>query len=160
MIVDPKEPKIEPNWKNCPSHQKWCSALSVSLGTLTGLLVILRPDSFLQLALDALDDPVVGSIDIVGDEEGIDVALGDCAALDHELPIDDLLPVVFTEKDDGKLNLDLPALLKSHDLKELVHSADSPWGNDEGHGLKDHPELASEEIVELKGEVRVDILVQ
>ena len=97
----------------CSSHPLLL-LLGASVGSHT------MPEQTLRnLLLETLLYLLEGLVNVISEEESVDVGLADGAALHEVVPVDDGLPVLFAEEDDGELVLDLPALLESHDFEEL-----------------------------------------
>src|SRR5271170_5169904 len=101
-----------------------------------------------------------GFVDAVGELEHLVFLFVDSAPVDHGLPVEDLVPVFAAVNEDDVLLGEFPCLEEREHFPKLVHSAKTAGENDQGFGDLREPELAHEEVVKIKAELRADVSVR
>src|SRR6266436_3983572 len=91
--------------------------------------------------------------------EDVKLARADRAVFDQRLEIDHLVPVLGAEEHDWHALARLARLHQCEDLEQLVERAIAAGEQHERFGQVDKPELAHEEVVEVKMEAPADIRV-
>mmetsp|Transcript_28519 Transcript_28519/g.62222 ORF Transcript_28519/g.62222 Transcript_28519/m.62222 type:complete len:206 (-) Transcript_28519:1309-1926(-) len=124
--------------------------------SLVRFLLLAEGSRGLPVHLDALPvrhDVPEGRVGRVCEEKMRHVIVRDHSVVGHLLPLHCLLPVVHPKEDNRKLPRDLACLHQGEDLKELITSPDAARHGYQTHALVGHPELPSEEVVELEGQL-------
>ena len=107
---------------------------------------------FFQLPFEVIE----GLVDRITEMQEIDIRGRNGPPAGHGIEVENLLPVVGAEDDDGEGFGDLSGLNEGEDLHEFVERSEAAREDDQGLGEVNEPEFPHEEIMEFEVEFSGD----